>query len=68
MLNYLLFMVTVCMYTKGVLTGVPFHKSGHKRFNRSGPLLQIRSQLMLHNSKLIIYIQINMSCTCGTNT
>ena len=35
--NYLLFMVTVCMYTKGVLTGVPFHKSGHKRLTEVVP-------------------------------
>ena len=34
-----------CMDTKtvfrGVLTVLPFHKSGHKRFDRSDPLLQI---------------------------
>ena len=38
-----------CMYTNldfwDTLT-VAFHKLGHKYFDRSGPLLQIRSQLV----------------------
>ena len=39
----------VTMYTKLFLrcfNSGPFHKSGHKYFNRSGPLLQIRSHII----------------------
>ena len=39
--------VTVCIQNlfRSVLTVVPFHKSCDKCFDRSGPLLQIRSHI-----------------------
>ena len=52
-----LFIVTLsiqnCFW--GILTMVPFHKSGHKCFNISGPLLQIRSHIQK------IYYQLSMN-------
>ena len=48
-----------CVYTKpflDVLTMVPFHKSGHKWFDRSGPIMQIRS----HTQHICMYVCISI--------
>ena len=67
-------MVTAYMYTKlfcGILTVILFHKSHHKCFVRSVPLLQMRSQLfnaskvstllMLHISYIVKCITIGLT-------
>ena len=48
------------MYTKGVLTKVPFHKLSHKRFNRSGPLWQIVPHIIVHTYLIICSITKNV--------
>ena len=43
----------ICVYTKGVLTVIPYHQKGHKCFDRSGPFLQIWSYIYIY---IYIYI------------